>query len=43
MKEIENKLFNKKEDCCGCMGCVNICPQKAINIKEDDEGFYILI
>lgn len=39
MKEIKNKLFNKKEDCCGCMGCVNICPQKAINIKEDDEGF----
>ena len=28
-----------KEDCCGCSGCKSICPQKAIEMKEDEEGF----
>ena len=28
-----------KEDCCGCSACKSICPQKAIEMKEDEEGF----
>lgn len=28
-----------KNDCTGCMACMNICPRKAINIYEDNEGF----
>ena len=29
--------------CYGCMICAEICPVKAIKIKEDEEGFrYIL-
>ncbi|MBQ8999563.1 MAG: Coenzyme F420 hydrogenase/dehydrogenase, beta subunit C-terminal domain [Clostridium sp.] len=29
----------KKEDCCGCYGCMNICPKQCIVMKNDDEGF----
>ena len=32
-------LFDKKEDCCGCTACFAICPQEAISMVEDDEGF----
>ena len=32
-------LFEKLEECCGCAACVNICPQKAIKMQEDTEGF----
>lgn len=32
-------LFDKKENCCGCWACSNICPQKAIKMYEDAEGF----
>lgn len=28
-----------KEKCCGCTACMNICPKKAITMKEDEEGF----
>ncbi|WP_027203802.1 Coenzyme F420 hydrogenase/dehydrogenase, beta subunit C-terminal domain [Butyrivibrio fibrisolvens] len=28
-----------KAKCCGCEACVNICPQKCLEIKIDDEGF----
>lgn len=34
MLEIKNKA-----DCCGCEACKNICPQKCITMKEDEEGF----
>ena len=34
MIEIKNKV-----DCCGCHACMNICPKKAIIMKEDDKGF----
>ena len=37
--EMKPILFEKKEDCCGCAACYSICPQKAINMLEDDEGF----
>lgn len=33
------KLFNKKEDCCGCSACANICPKSAINMEADELGF----
>ena len=32
-------LYSKKEDCCGCSACFAICPQRAIYMKEDREGF----
>lgn len=34
MIEIKNKV-----ECCGCSACYSICPQKAIKIVEDEEGF----
>lgn len=33
------KLFERKEDCCGCTACYAVCPQNAIYLSEDDEGF----
>ena len=32
-------LFIRKEDCCGCYACENICPVKAITMKADKVGF----
>lgn len=32
-------LFLRKEECCGCTACYAICPQKAISMLEDEEGF----
>ena len=31
--------ITKKENCCGCTACANICPKNAIEMKEDEEGF----
>ena len=39
MKKKTIKLFDRKEDCCGCTACYAICPQKAIQMIEDEEGF----
>ena len=33
------KLFIRKEECCGCTACCAICPQKAITMRPDVEGF----
>ena len=33
------ELYNKKSECCGCSACAAICPQNAIEMKRDDEGF----
>lgn len=30
---------NKKNECCGCMACVDICPVNAITVKKDEETF----
>lgn len=30
---------NKKSECFGCEACAQVCPKKAINIFEDEEGF----
>lgn len=36
----DGTLLYKKENCCGCGICAEICPRKAIELKEDDCGFY---
>lgn len=32
-------LFQKKEECCGCTACFSICPMRAIEMVEEEEGF----
>lgn len=32
-------LYEDKADCCGCGACFNICPKKAILLREDESGF----
>ena len=41
MSEIKSipVLFAKREDCCGCGACLNICPKQAITMQEDEFGF----
>lgn len=29
-----------KSDCCGCKGCEDVCPTKAIEMQADTEGFW---
>lgn len=38
MKELPI-LYKRKEECCGCTACYAICPQSAISMAEDEEGF----
>lgn len=33
------KVPINKNECCGCSGCVDVCPCAAIKMKEDEEGF----
>ncbi len=33
------KLFERKEECCGCTACKSICPAGSINMVADEEGF----
>lgn len=33
------RLYKRKEDCCGCTACFAICPQNAITMETDEEGF----
>ena len=32
-------LFTEKAECCGCTACVAVCPQAAVSMIPDDEGF----
>lgn len=32
-------LYNEKKECCGCAACYAICPNDAIRMKSDEEGF----
>ncbi len=34
------KVYQKKEICCGCSACAEICPEGAIHMVQDGEGFY---
>lgn len=38
-KKIIPLLYEKKSECCGCTACYAICPQVAIRMLEDEEGF----
>lgn len=33
------RLYERKEDCCGCYSCFSICAVDAIIMREDIEGF----
>lgn len=35
-----NDLIKSKNDCCGCGLCANKCPKGAIQMKEDEFGFF---
>lgn len=32
-------LYNRKEECCGCTACYAVCPNGAISMLPDEEGF----
>ena len=32
-------VIEDKKNCCGCSACYNICPNDAILMKEDEQGF----
>lgn len=32
-------LAKRKQDCCGCYACYNVCPVNAIDMCPDEEGF----
>ena len=34
------KLYQSKDQCCGCCSCVDVCPKNAITFEMDDKGFY---
>ena len=31
--------IDKKENCCGCTACANVCPVNAVTMLPDEEGF----
>lgn len=33
-------ILENKSECCGCGVCVYFCRTKAINLKQDIEGFF---
>ena len=33
------KLFEEKQDCCGCGACEAACPRGAVTMQPDEEGF----
>lgn len=39
MREEIPRLYQRKEDCCGCTACLAICSQDAITMETDEEGF----
>lgn len=34
-------MLLKKEQCCGCSACEQVCPSKCISMKPDKEGFLV--
>lgn len=39
MKNKKIRLFDRKEECCGCTACASICNSNAITMLPDEEGF----
>lgn len=39
MKNNKPILYHEKSECCGCAACYAICPQEAILMEKDEEGF----
>lgn len=37
--DIIERLFKQKKECCGCTACVAICPNNALIMRSDEEGF----
>ena len=35
----EFMLSTKMDECVGCGACENVCPAKAISMRENEEGF----
>lgn len=38
-KKAALSIFSGKKDCCGCTACATACPHKAIEMREDAQGF----
>lgn len=36
---VMQSVYSGKEQCSGCSACYSVCPQKAISMKADEEGF----
>lgn len=32
--------IERKEDCCGCQACAQVCPKGCITMERDEEGFF---
>lgn len=39
MEKLIPVLYDRKEECCGCAACMQICPKAAICMVDDNEGF----
>lgn len=33
------ELYTRRDECCGCSACLYVCPQNAIEMEFDEEGF----
>ena len=33
------ELYTRKEECCGCSACANICHKHAIHMEQDEKGY----
>ncbi|MCR5837098.1 MAG: polysaccharide pyruvyl transferase family protein [Lachnospiraceae bacterium] len=40
VEEYETCVKEKNTLCCGCGGCVNVCPTNAIEVKLNENGFF---
>ena len=38
-KTVSEKIHNEKGFCTGCTACMNICPNQAVCMQKNDEGF----